>query len=463
MKFISKIISFILFFIILLSSVLANAEGNSNTKCKNEIILHAWNWSFNDIKNNMEKISQSGYGIIQVSPIQKEKYISENPLDMNKWWALYQPINFEIGNILGTEEEFKQMCTTAHAHGVKVIVDVVSNHMANQDDNHIYDISDQINEKIRFNPSFWYNIKERADNSSRFNMTHKSIGMPALNTSNKELQNIIISFLNNAQDCGADGFRFDAAKHIELPDDPEDTKSDYWPTIIKAIKDKNKDSYIYGEVLSPVLDKEKEYMKFMNITSDSYGTCVRAALREKNAGWAWNYSYGYNDNPDKIVVWVESHDTYANNGEYGSSTDISDNKIKLGWSIIASRAQTTPLFFVRPKHGLSEKIQNFIKNEQWENHEISLINKFHYDMIGKNEYIRFPEGQGASIFMTERGNKNAAITNLSDQTKLINTDTNLENGSYKDKVSDKIFKVESSKLTGTIAPQSFVLLYKIEN
>ena len=34
------------------------------------------------------------------------------------------------------------------------------------------------------------------------------------------LQDIIIDFLNDVIECGADGLRFDAAKHIELPEDP---------------------------------------------------------------------------------------------------------------------------------------------------------------------------------------------------------------------------------------------------
>ena len=39
------------------------AEGN------NEIILHAWSWSFNTIKEHLPEIKDAGYTIVQTSPI----------------------------------------------------------------------------------------------------------------------------------------------------------------------------------------------------------------------------------------------------------------------------------------------------------------------------------------------------------------------------------------------------------
>ena len=45
----------------------------------------------------------------------------------------YQPINYKIGNYqLGTRDEFIEMCNEAHKYGVKVIVDVVINHMTSK-------------------------------------------------------------------------------------------------------------------------------------------------------------------------------------------------------------------------------------------------------------------------------------------------------------------------------------------
>lgn len=49
------------------------------------------------------------------------------------WWKLYQPLGFSIAtknNALGTKSQLKSMVTAAHNKGLKVIVDVVANHLA---------------------------------------------------------------------------------------------------------------------------------------------------------------------------------------------------------------------------------------------------------------------------------------------------------------------------------------------
>ena len=97
------------------------------------VILHAWNWSYNEIRNNIRQIAKAGFTAVQTSPVQQPK--DYNPA-LNQvgslWWKLYQPLGFVIGNNswLGTREELKDLCTVAKAYGVKIIVDIVANHLA---------------------------------------------------------------------------------------------------------------------------------------------------------------------------------------------------------------------------------------------------------------------------------------------------------------------------------------------
>lgn len=160
---------------------------------KDGVILHAWNWSFNQVKEHIEEIAECGYGSVQVSPIQPNK---DSPMqNTSQWWKLYQPINFTIGNDLGTAEEFKAMCDEAHKYGVKIIVDVVSNHLANKTNG--YDKSEQIPDYIRNNSNYWHSSSiGKVNDSSRYQMTQGNIGMPDLNTGNTEIQNMVIKFLN---------------------------------------------------------------------------------------------------------------------------------------------------------------------------------------------------------------------------------------------------------------------------
>ena len=79
---------------------------------KDGVILHAWNWSFNQVKEHIKEIAECGYGSVQVSPIQPNK--SSPMKNAAQWWKLYQPINNTIGNDFGTAEEFIAMCDEAH-------------------------------------------------------------------------------------------------------------------------------------------------------------------------------------------------------------------------------------------------------------------------------------------------------------------------------------------------------------
>ena len=104
--------------------IIANAETlNSGTITKlttesdQGTILHAWDWSFNNIKNNVQAIKNAGYSAIQVSPVEPSK--DDSATTNAKWYMLYQPINFTVGNVqLGTEQQFQAMCTAAHDAGL---------------------------------------------------------------------------------------------------------------------------------------------------------------------------------------------------------------------------------------------------------------------------------------------------------------------------------------------------------
>ena len=462
-----RVTGFSLAFVVLISSLLFFQKDNSafavpystcssmvrehyglTEKCQDGTILHAWNWYFKDVTENMKDIAEAGYTSVQVSPVQGEKRDQGLPRSI-KWWALYQPVNFKIGNILGTREEFIEMCSTAHDYGVKIIVDVVSNHLANKADDDIYTLSPQVDRELRENPSFWHNINEVVDDSCRFNMTQKSLGMPDLNTGNKQLQKIIIDFLNDCQKCGADGFRFDAAKHIELPDDPPNVRSDYWPTIVSGIKSEDKEAYIYGELLSPIATREKSYTNFMSITADIYGDHVRKAINDRDVGWAWYYQM--ETGADKLVTWVESHDTYA----HGISESLTDLQIKLGWCLIAGRADSAPLYFVRPMDGLRGNIGG-TGDGVWKDPIVVAANRFHNEMAGKPEYVRKPDW---SVLMVERGSDAAILTNVGYDNKTIVTETNLRDGGYWDENKEgNVFTVEGGILRGTIGPETSAIL-----
>ena len=223
-----------------------------------------WNWSFKTIKENIKEIVNAGYTWIQISPVQGTK---DKSLVVKDWWMLYQPINFKIGNFqIGSRSEFIEMCAEAHRYGLKVMVDVILNHMANRgggsDSNFPHETVESF---IRDDINFWHERKKVENWNDRWQVTHWCIGLPDLNTSNHMLQDMIIDFLNDVIECGADGLRFDAAKHIELPEDPGG--SDFWPRVIQSLKNKEK-LFLYGEVLQCGASNYEKYTKYMRLSAE---------------------------------------------------------------------------------------------------------------------------------------------------------------------------------------------------
>ena len=458
MKNRNKIISLLTASTLALSLVFNNVTGlltvNAASKkaSVNEIddgaILHAWNWSFDTIKSRLPEIKAAGYKAVQTSPIQANK---DPYTDNSKWWILYQPINFKIGNTqLGSRDQFKSMCEEAEKYDIDIIVDVVANHTGNRGDGaDAYYPHNSVDPSIKNNESFWHDHRGVDDWNNRWQVTQWGIGLPDLNTANRQLQDMIIDFLNDAIACGADGFRFDAAKHIELPSDP--AGSDFWPRVLGSLD--RDDLFIYGEVLQGGADNITGYHQYMATTVDWYGGSVRSAVGYHGSANVNNAkTYPISANPSNLVTWVESHDTYAN--DHKETVALTNEQIKLGWAIIAGRADSTPLFFNRTAGGYLAGSIGSAGDNMWKDPIVVAANNFRNAMAGENEYVRT---QGNNLFITERGTSGVMIVNVGGSTN-VNCDTKLPNGQYKDIVSGNTFTVSNGKLTGNIGNRTIATI-----
>ena len=437
------------------------ASSNQQVSMKDGTVLHAWCWSFNAIKENMAAIKEAGYTSVQTSPI--NAVVVGNGGDKkftNQWYYHYQPTAYTIGNYqLGTEAEFIEMNRVAEQYGIKIIVDAVLNHTTSE--------YSKVSSEIK-SINNWTHGADRISNwNSREEVTQKSLlGLWELNTQNPEVQQYLLKFLKNAVSDGADGFRYDAAKHIELPGEyPNQYGSNFWNVILN-----NGSEFQYGEVLQDNISRDADYANLMSITASQYGHSIREILRNRNAnaGNLGNYRAGVD--PSKLVLWVESHDTYANGNTDSESESawMSDEDLKLGWAMITARAKGTPLFFSRPVGGgkgvrfpeqtkIGDAGSNLYKDPT-----IVAVNKFHNAMVGQSEYIRNPNGD-TNVAMIERGTQGAVIANLSDSEKSLNTETKLANGTYKDQISGKTYTVSNGRLSGSIARRSVLVLTKGES
>lgn len=418
-----------------------NSTLPSNTK--DGVILHAFDWSFNTIKNELPNIAAAGYKSIQVSPVQGTKSSST---DASNWWLLYQPTNESVGNAqLGTYDDFKALCTSAKSYGISIIVDVVMNHMANNGN------ADQLDSSVDpsfKDPSLYHNLGQCTNWNNRYDITQQGIGMPDLNTQSSAVQSKAITFLNQCVDAGASGFRFDAAKHIETNiglDANQSWAGNYWTNVLGNLHNESS-LYIYGEILQDgTVDNVSAYETFMNVTASNYGYNLRSAITSNDLSKA--SGIGGLDQT-KSVDYVETHDNY----EDGTSKSLTDWQRKMGWAIAASRAGATPLFFDRPTSSIGNEGDSL-----WKDSDVVAINEFHNAMVGQNEYLRWTNNN--QTMLIDRGNAGTVIVNDGGSTYL-NSSTNLANGTYTNHgTASATLTVSNGTITGNIPANSIIVLY----
>ena len=453
------------------------SQAQSRKSAPDDVILHAWSWSFNTIAENMKRIADAGYDYVQTSPAQTS-YVGEDgglalfshPGDSitGKWYYYYQPIDWQIGNyLLGSREDFKALGDSALKYNVKIIVDVLPNHTAIDDSAVLPSLDNAVGGHENLYHSNGFN--DIRDYNDRFQATTgKMGGLPDVNTENPDFQHYYMQYVNDLINLGARGFRYDTAKHIGLPSDPIDakaTQNDFWDiaTGRKAVKGLSlmmPDSlFIYGEVLQDRNVKEAEYAEYIGQTASSLGHELRKVLEQGNFNAADIVNWHHPAAPQYLVTWVESHDTYANAHE---SAHLTDDHIRMGWVYLTARDGGTPLFFSRPAGSTRQNYWGNNRvgdrgNDEFFHPEVVAVNNFRHIMKGQPETI-LPLNNG-KIVQVARGTKGVALINLTQQEQNIKGNTTLPDGTYTDAVYGNGFTVNKGKIEGKLQPLTSYLLY----
>ena len=400
------------------------------------VLLHAYMWTFNDIKAALPTIAASGYTGVQVSPVQKTKEAGST------WWLMYQPCNFDIGNTqLGTYDEFVSLCSAADTYGIKIIVDAVLNHVADNGTSGQW--ATAVDASLK-NTAYFHNLGSCTNYANRYNMTQQNLGnLPDLNTQNPTVQGFIISFLNKCVAAGADGFRFDAAKHIETTEGEDSGQSwqgSFWTNVLSALNGKN--LYLYGEVLPDTADNHEVYTNYFDITAHGYIWTVLNGVNSKNLSGIANYNHqNSNLDPTKCLCYIENHDSYQD----GTTASQTYWTRKMANAILVARSGITTLILDRPNEDL------------WKDADLVAMNVFHNKMAGTSEYLRWA---GNETLVVERGNIGVAIINTGSSSKSISVATTLANGTYTNRATQAAtLTVSNGTLSGTIPAGNVVVLY----
>lgn len=208
----------------------------------------------NGIIQNNDFFGGNLQGIIAKLPYLKDLNVSViylNPIFMAYSNHRYDTADYKrVDPLLGTEEDFKQLCDKAHEMGMKVILDVVFSHTGS---NSIYfDKYDIFHNGAYHNPDSpyrsWYQFHQ--DDPTKYDSWWGIDTLPCVDELNPSYLDYIItgkdSVVRHWMELGADGYRLDVAD--ELPDE-------FIRLLNQEVKNVNQDSLVIGEVWEDASNK----------------------------------------------------------------------------------------------------------------------------------------------------------------------------------------------------------------
>lgn len=276
---------------------------------------------FNGIAEKVDYLKSLNVGVVWLTPI--------NPSDSYHGYDVtdYKAVNQDFG----TMDDFNNMLDTLHENGIKVILDLVVNHTSNKH---------QWFQNARYNKGdyrdFYVWSSSAPSTTEQSYWTYDAIAMkryyscfngnmPDLNYNNPNVWTAIDDVADFWLDKGIDGFRLDAAMHIDdcitSSKNHDDCKEDsvthkWWQHFESHVKEKNPDAFCVGEVWPEVsmqtnqakffgdLDSDFDFYYMSEMESMAKGT--KKVLGRFISGYLENiYSYA-DQTPDVSKVTINS-------------------------------------------------------------------------------------------------------------------------------------------------------------
>jgi alpha-amylase len=289
-------------------------------------MVHLFEWRWDDVARECETfLGPNGYAAVQISPPQEHVVLPERGFP---WWQRYQPVSYQLESRGGDRAQLASMIRRCHAAGVKVYADAVINHMAG--------VEQGVGSAGSSFTKYQYpGIYQPQDfNDCRRNIESyqnhdevtgcELVGLADLKTSAPRVQQRLAEYLADLVSLGIDGFRIDAAKHINARDLDGILAQFERVLAEKKLGKTLADLYIYQEVIDPGTEavKKGEYYASGDVFEFEYGRVVSekflglegqtlAQLETLGENWGFIPS-------EKAVVFIDNHDKQRGHGGGGN-------------------------------------------------------------------------------------------------------------------------------------------------
>lgn len=293
------------------------------------VFVQLFEWPWPDVARECERVlGPAGYRAVQVSPPQEHALVAGAP-----WWQRYQPVSYALEGRSGSRTAFVDMVERCGAAGVDVYVDAVINHMTAGAG---VGSAGSTYSKYEY-PGIWDRSDFHAacgvdDYGNAANVQDcELLGLADLHTGRAEVRAGIAGYLSSLAALGVDGFRIDAAKHIQ----PVELDA-----ILAAVNEAARaDGRPLPYVVAEVIDYGGEAVSARDYYGLGWGSGGAADLTEfRVKGVGEKFAFAGGQRPadlatfgeaawglapsDKAVVFLENHDTQRDPANPGvRSTD----------------------------------------------------------------------------------------------------------------------------------------------
>ncbi len=410
-----------------------------------DVTATLFQWSFDSVARACtDVLGPAGYGAVEISPAHEH-------IAGPQWWTVYQPVSYRIAGRLGGEHAFRHMVRTCHGAGVRIVADVVINHMTAGAGTGTgtggspyakYDYPGYYRE------ADFHTCRTGIDDYSDRHQVQECelAGLADLDTGSDGVRATIATWLDRLVALGVDGFRVDATKHVAAAD-------------LAAIKARMRDPSVYwvqevGVAPEPA-DRPAEAVQPAEYTEigdvDEFGAAYdlgRIFTGGKLAELRW---WG---DPDRGYLPSEQARTFVDNWD----TERAGSTLNGGDGAIYTLAN---VFLLAWPYGAPNIYSGYEFSDRdagppgggwtfWHaDHRVTAMVGFHNAVAGTPVTDWWDDGAGAIAF--GRGEKGFVILNHEGAPLSRSFQTSLPAGSYRDVIGGRRYTVDAGgRFTATV-------------